>query len=471
MDQGEEELAAVLGPSGATAWTALRDDLAGRATARIELDGEERELPLSEIGNLLYNPDRDIRRRAFEADAAAWHALAVPLTAALNGVKGQQLTLALRRGWESPLDQALFLNAIDRPVLDALMQAIVEALPDYRRYLRAKARLLGLPVLTGYDLLAPVGEVTPWPYDTAREFITDQFTAFNPRLGALAERAFAEQWIDAGPREGKDGGAFSTPVGNEQSRIFANYLPVYDWMSALAHELGHSYHVIAIDQRGRTLLQAPADTAGSPATFPMTLAETASTICEAIVQRAARANTTPAREVSLLDGWMQALSLNVFGILPLFNVEQQIFAARGLRELSTQELGDMTANAWRDVTSDAIDPETVSSTDWTAPHLFIHNVWFYNFPYAFGMLFGLGLLAARDAEPKGFFDRFDALLADSGMREATDLAAEFGIDLRDPAFWRASLDTFRVDLKRYDELSRLIADPAGKCLDVAPGVR
>ncbi len=471
MDQGEEELAAVLGPSGATAWTALRDDLAGRATARIELDGEERELPLSEIGNLLYNPDRDIRRRAFEAEATAWHALAVPLTAALNGVKGQQLTLALRRGWESPLDQALFSNAIDRPVLDALMQAIVEALPDYRRYLRAKARLLGLPVLTGYDLLAPVGEVTPWPYDTAREFITDQFTAFSPRLGALAERAFAEQWIDAGPREGKDGGAFSTPVGDEQSRIFANYLPVYDWMSALAHELGHSYHVIAIDQRGRTLLQAPADTVGSPATFPMTLAETASTICEAIVQRAARANTTPAREVSLLDGWMQALSLNVFGILPLFNVEQQIFAARGLRELSTQELGDMTANAWRDVTSDAIDPETVSSTDWTAPHLFIHNVWFYNFPYAFGMLFGLGLLAARDAEPEGFFDRFDALLADSGMREATDLAAEFGIDLRDPAFWRASLDTFRVDLERYDELSRLIADPAGKCPDVAPGVR
>ena len=470
MDPGEEELAAVLGPSGAAAWTALRDDLAGRATARIELDGEERELPLSEIGNLLYNPDRDIRRRAFEAEAAAWQALAVPLTAALNGVKGQQLTLTLRRGWESPLNQALFSNAIDRPVLDALMQAIVEALPDYRRYLRAKARLLGLPVLTGYDLLAPVGEVTSWPYDTAREFITNQFSAFSPRLGALAERAFAEQWIDAGPREGKDGGAFSTPVGDEQSRIFANYLPVYDWMSALAHELGHSYHVVAIAERGRTLLQAPAEMAGTPTSFPMTLAETASTFCEAIVQRAARARTTPAREVSLLDGWMQALSHNVFGTLPVFNVEQQIFAARGARELSAQELDDMTANAWREVASAAIDPTTVRSTSWTIPHLFIHNVWFYNFPYAFGMLFGLGLLAARDQEPEGFFDRFDTLLADSGMREANDLAAEFGIDLRDPAFWRASLDTFRADLERYEALSRLITDQDGERVDAASAV-
>ena len=50
------------------------------------------------------------------------------------------------------------------------------------------------------------------------------------------------------------------------------------------------------------------------------------------------------------------------------------------------------------------------------------------------MLFGLGLLAARDRDPEGFFDRFDTLLADSGMREANNLAAEFGIDLRDPAF-------------------------------------
>ena len=67
----------------------------------------------------------------------------------------------------------------------------------------------------------------------------------------------------------------------------------------------------------------------------------------------------------------------------------------------------------------------------------------------------------REAEPDGFLDRFDTLLADSGMREANELAADFGIDLRDPAFWRASLDTFRDDVERYETLSRLIADQNG----------
>jgi oligoendopeptidase F len=130
----------------------------------------------------------------------------------------------------------------------------------------------------------------------------------------------------------------------------------------------------------------------------------------------------------------------------------------------------MTADAWREVAGDAIDPTTVPSTRWTVPHLFIDSVWFYNFPYAFGMLFGLGLLAVRDANPEGFFDRFDTLLADSGMREANELAADFGIDLRDPAFWRASLDTFRADVDRYDSLSQLIADPNGDRADLVPSM-
>ena len=90
------------------------------------------------------------------------------------------------------------------------------------------------------------------------------------------------------------------------------------------------------------------------------------------------------------------------------------------------------------------------------------------FPYAFGALLALGLLASREAEPEGFLDRFDTLLADSGMREASELAADFGIDLRDPAFWRASLDTFRADVDRYDSLSQLIARPNGDRTDLGP---
>jgi pepF/M3 family oligoendopeptidase len=460
MDSGEEDLAAALAPSGATAWMALRDELMALATARVELDGEARELSLSDVDNLCFHPDRDVRRRGHEAAVGARRALAVPLAAAINAIKGQQMTLSHRRGWHDPLDAALSANAIDRAILDALLTAMREALPVYHRYLRAKARLLGVARLAGYDLRAPVAEPAVWPFESSRDFIVEQFTAFSPKLGALARRAFAERWIDAGPRVGKDGGAFCTAVQGDESRILANYLPVFSWTSILAHELGHAYHNFVIVERQRTYLQASPDF--GPATIPMTLAETASTICETIVLSGARAAaTSPAEEVALLEEALQSVSLNAFGIMPLFAFEQAVFVTRAERELSPLDLEAAMATAWRDVASDAVDPDTLWSMSWTTGHFFIDNLWFYNFPYAFGALFALGLLAVREAEPDGFLDRFDTLLADSGMRDADELASDFGIDLRDPAFWRASLNTFRADVARYEALTRLIVDRNG----------
>jgi oligoendopeptidase F len=421
------------------------------ATGLVDIDGEVRELPLSDIDNLAYDPDRDVRRRGQVAAQAARQAIAVPLAAALNGVKGQQLAIARRRGWADPLDQALFANAIDREILDAMFDAMQEALPDYRRYLRAKARVLGLPVLAGYDLQAPVGEPAVWPFAAAREFIIASFAAFEPALGAFAERAFAECWLDVGPRLGKESGAFCAGVGGDASRILLNYLPVTSWMSTIAHELGHAYHNFVVDQQGRTFLQATPEF--GPVAFPLTLAETASTLCEVLSLRAAAAVAAADDELARLEDWLQSFTLSTFGVMPLFAFERALFAARAERELSPAEMESLMAAAWRDVVGDAVDPDTVWSHAWTMSHFIGDTVWYYNFPYAFGMLFALGLLAARDADPVGFLGRFEVLLADSGMREARELAAGFGIDLTTPAFWRTAFEAFRGDVDRYEVLA------------------
>ena len=457
MPSGEEELAALLGPSGATAWMTLSEEMLSQASVCFVRDGEARELPLSEIDNLAYDPNRDVRRRGQEAAQAARRTLAVPLAAALNGVKAQQSALARRRGWDDPLDQALFANAIDRSILDAMFAVMQEALPDYRRYLRAKARALGLPVLAGYDLLAPVGELVAWPYDAACAFVVAAFTAFDPGLGAFAERAFAESWLDVGPRFGKEGGAFCTGVGGDASRILLNYLPVSGWMSTIAHELGHAYHNFVIDRQGRTFLQASPDC--GPAAFPLTMAETASTLCEILALRAAAENPRSAEPIGPLDEWLQSFTLSTFGIMPMLAFERDVFAARAERELAPTEMEALMAATWREVAGDAIDPETVWSHTWTMSHFIGDTDAYYNFPYAFGMLFALGLLAEREANPDGFRGRFDALLADAGMCEARELAAEFGIDLAAPAFWRAAFDAFRDDVDRFEELAEGLRAP------------
>src|SRR5438132_1330993 len=245
--------------------------------------------------NLAHEADRDVRRRAYDAELAAWKRMAVPLAAALNSIKGEVNTLVKRRNWESPLEASLFDSGIDRQTLDAMLAAARESFPDFRRYLQAKARVLGLARLAWYDLFAPVGkDERVWEYDEAASFIIEQFGTFSSRLSNFAARAFREQWIDAEPRAGKVDGAFCAPLRRDESRVLANYKPSYDGMSTLAHELGHGYHNLNLAQR--TALQRDE---------PMTLAETASIFCETIIRHAALPRAGTQEQIDRLEASLQ----------------------------------------------------------------------------------------------------------------------------------------------------------------------
>jgi oligoendopeptidase F len=84
---------------------------------------------------------------------------------------------------------------------------------------------------------------------------------------------------------------------------------------------------------------------------------------------------------------------------------------------------------------------------------------YYNFPYMFGLLFGLGLYARYQRDPDAFRTGYDDLLASTGLDDAATLAARFGIDIRTPAFWHASLDIIRADIDQFEAL--VGAGPSG----------
>jgi oligoendopeptidase F len=444
MSEEAEALAAELSPSSGVAWAKLHDNITSQITARFEVDGQEQTLPMSAIRNLALNPDRDLRRRAWQAELGAWEAHALPIAAALNGVKGQVLALSARRNWEDPLDESLFWSAIDRDILDVLVREARAALPDFRRYLRLKARLLGISDLAWYDLFAPVGDAgRSWTWQEATSFVEDQFGAYSDRLRGLARRAFAEHWIDAGPRPGKVGGAYCMWLLGDESRILANYSPGYDGVTTLAHELGHAYH--NLNEAGLTPLERRT---------PMILAETASTFCETLVKEAALVDAEPGERIYILEQSAQGACQVVVDILSRFDFEQSLFAGRRERELSIGELNRLMLAAQEATYGDALAEAERHPYMWAVKgHYYSADLSYYNYPYLFGLLFGLGLYAIYRTEPASFPDRYDALLASTGRASAADLAARFDIDLRDPGFWRSSLAVIRDDIDRLEELA------------------
>ena len=444
MSEEAEALAAELNPSSGAAWAKLHDNLTSQVTAKVELESGEQTLPMSAIRNLAMEPDRDLRHRAWQAELGAWEAHALPIAAALNGVKGQVLTLGARRNWADPLDESLFWSAIDREILDVMVAEARAAFPDFRRYLRLKARLLGVSDLAWYDLFAPVGDAgRSWTWAEATAFIEDQFGAYSDRLRGLARRAFAEHWVDAGPRPGKVGGAYCMWLLGDESRILANYSPGYDGVTTLAHELGHAYH--NLNESGLTPLQRRT---------PMILAETASTFCETLVKEAALVDAEPGERIYILEQSAQGACQVVVDILSRFDFEQALFAGRRERELSIGELNHLMLEAQEGTYGGVLAREERHPYMWAVKgHYYSPELSYYNYPYLFGLLFGLGLYAIYREQPESFPDRYDALLASTGRASAADLAARFDIDLRDSGFWRSSLAVIRDDIDRLEALA------------------
>ncbi|GCE18466.1 M3 family metallopeptidase [Dictyobacter kobayashii] len=214
MTPAEEALAAELNSSSGRAWEKLHNNVTSQLSVNIELDGRQQQVPMSVVRNQASSAQRETRRRAYEAELAAWKETALPLAAALNSIKGEVNSLARRRHWESALDASLFANSIDRETLDAMLSAARASFPDFRRYMHAKARALQIPQLAWYDIFAPLGTTDRvWEFSEAEQFIVEQFGSFSERLANFAARAFREGWIDAEPRPGKRDGAYCTPCG------------------------------------------------------------------------------------------------------------------------------------------------------------------------------------------------------------------------------------------------------------------
>ena len=451
MSEAEESLAAELSLSGARAWNKLQRTVTSQLSVDFELDGEVQKLPMPALINLRTHPDEAVRHRAYLAENAAWATVREPLAAALNGIKGRANTLNRRRGRSDALHAAIDDARIDRTTLEVMLAAMAASFPTFRRYFHAKAKHLGKTRLAWWDLFAPLGKTDKqYSWEEARTFILDNFSQFAPELATYAARAFDEQWIDAEPRTGKSGGAFCMELPSvQESRILTNFDGSLDGVSTIAHELGHGFHNECIYQAGKTLLQS---------SLPMTLAETASVMCETIVMQAVLDQAQdPQAELAILETMLNGAGQVIVDIYSRYLFEQEVFERRAQAELSADDFGEIMLRAQRATYGDGLDAQHLQPNMWTwKPHYYIAALSFYNFPYAFGLLFSTGLYAIYQRRGPAFVPDYKRLLAATGEANAADLASSFNIDLRSRHFWDDSLAVIAAQIDRFCALTDAI---------------
>lgn len=477
-----EEIIAKLQQTGGRAWDRLHEQLISNLK-----DPETGKL-FNELRNNAYSPDARLRKESWQKEIALLKQNEIAFAASLNNLKGETLSLLEERSWNCAIDRTLSSSRMKKETLDALIAAIEESLPQWRKYLKAKAEYLKNHNATAstncdkekglafYDLFAPLdgnttsdgntntagqtetgcNTATPsatnnraaseesllsknWTFEEARDYIIKEFTSFSPVMGDFAKNAFDKNWIDARVHPGKVGGAYCQDFYvQKESRVLSNFTGAFSDIITLAHELGHAFHFFCIKDKDYR-----------NANYPMTLAETASTFAETIVKQDILKTASKEDRIKILELDLQDTCQVLVDILCRFYFERSVFEERQNGELTSEDFCRLMAHAQERSYGDGLSAERHEYMWAVKSHYYSVDLDFYNFPYAFGQLFAAGLYSRYKKEGKAFVDIYCNLLSDTGSMSCEDLCFKAGFDITKKDFWKSGIDFYINEIEQF----------------------
>lgn len=469
-----EELASKMSHTGASAWSLLQEQIISN------LHDDEGKT-FNELRNDANDADPALRKSSWEKEVALLAQNRIAFGAALNNLKGEKITLNEKRDWKEGLDNALFNSRLSRKTLDALIGAIEDSLPVWRKYFQAKAALLRAsnstvsktagtkehPGIAFYDLFAPIekpkalgksdkddDESTSliskkWNFKEACDYVIKKYYSFSKNMGDFAQNAVDQQWIDALVRPGKVGGAYDEdfPKGH-QSRVLSNFTGAFSDIITLAHELGHAFHFSCMKNKDPLFYD-----------YPMTLAETASTFAETIVKQDMISNSQGFDRMKILDLDLTDTSQVLVDILCRFYFEESVFQARRNSELTADDFCKLMMQAQEKSYGQGLnDEKTPDGSNYTErhdymwavkSHYYITSLDFYNFPYAFGQLFAAGLYQRAKQEGPDFAKTYEELLSQTGSMSCEELCKKAGFDITTKDFWKSGIEMYAQKVQEY----------------------
>jgi oligoendopeptidase F len=423
-----------------SAWNRLFDE----TIASLRFKVGSKSLAIEPTLNLMQDPNGALRKQAAEALAKTFKEN-LRTFALITNILAKDKEISDRwRGFADVADARHLSNRVEPEVVAALVEAVRAAYPRLsHRYYALKAKWFGKKRLPHWDRNAPLPKVASRPigWSEAQSTVLTAYGAFSPDMAEIAERFFANNWIDAPVRPGKSPGAFAHPtVPSAHPYVLLNYQGKPRDVMTLAHELGHGVHQVLAAPNGP--LMAPT---------PLTLAETASVFGEMLTFRKLLANADAKQRKAMLAAKVEDMINTVVRQIAFYTFERKLHTERRQGELTAERINALWLEVQQESLGPAIELKPGYETFWAyIPH-FVHSP-FYVYAYAFGDCLVNSLYAVYERASDGFAERYLKMLAAGGTKHHTELLAPFGLDARDPAFWQGGLSVIERMIAELEEL-------------------
>jgi oligoendopeptidase F len=323
-------------------------------------------------------------------------------------------------------------------IVENLIRAIEDNAGTYRRHLKLKAKLMGLPVLGNHDIVAPLPNAPEWKFtfEEARNLITRAYSRFDPEYAAAVKEMFWKRRIDAPPRFGKRNGAFCAGYYTGKSAfILDNYNGSLNDVYTLAHELGHATHDYYAS-RSQTPLNM---------NIPSVVAETASIFGELLLTDLLLDEAkSDAERKAVLCFVLDEAGMTAFQVTARVWFEQALYASiQQGKYLDYKTICNHWTTSRDRIFGDAVTWFPEMEAEWTMkPHYYMANYRFYNYPYVYAQMFVYTLYEKYLQEGKVFVPKLVKALSAGSSVSPIEIGKMVDLDVADPGFWGLGLKRF-----------------------------
>jgi oligoendopeptidase F len=343
----------------------------------------------------------------------------------LNGNVNSDMFNAKARHYESSLEASLYPNNIPVEIYHSLVDHVNESLPAFHRYLKIKKRMLGVDSLKYSDMYAPVVKNVElkYTYDEATKIILEALKPMGEEYTSTVKKAIDERWIDVYPSAGKQNGAYSNGADYDgHPYILLNYNDLYENVSTLAHELGHTMQSYFSN---KTQPYPKADYA----TF---VAEVASTFNEVLLfNYIIKTVKDDDVRLSLLMNWLDRYKGTLFRQTQFAEFELKIHeeAEKG-NPLTGESLSKMYKNIvdkyyGKDLGICQVDDNI--EMEWAAiPHFYLN---FYVFQYSTSFTASISLAEKVMSGDQEALKKYLDFLSAGGSKYPIELLSDAGVDM------------------------------------------
>ncbi len=447
LNENEEKILSSLGValgSASTIYESLTDSDLTFGT--IKLDGKMVEFTESNYSNFIENPNREIRKKAFNLLFKTYAKFHNTLSDTFRLSIESTSKISKLKHYNSSIEASLYHDNIDLSVYNNLIETVNKNLNVLYDYYDLKKEVLGLSQLHLYDIYANmVTEVDhEYTFKEAKELVLDALSILGSDYQDKLKMAFDNRFIDIYNNKGKRGGAYSSGFYDTNPYILLNFEGKYGDVTTLAHELGHSMHTMY------SCLNNPYNTSS----YQIFVAEVASTVNELLLIKYLLKQTNDKKEkLYLLNKLLELFKGTIFRQTMFAEFEKDMYESHENGLILTSEyLCDSYYKIVKKYFGKNVFCDKLIKYEWERIPHFYYN--FYVYKYAIGLSAACKIV--RDIETKGesAINKYLDFLKTGGSMYPSDELLVCDVDIKNPLFIEEAITMFKETIQEFQDIYR-----------------